>query len=85
MCGISCILALDGHGHLHEAVPVTIVNGNGNGNGNGEKLRALDEELDASLELIKHRGPDSRGQWISADRRVGPSPFPHPIIVGERF
>ncbi|OJD36739.1 asparagine synthase [Diplodia corticola] len=30
----------------------------------------LSRELDASLEAIKHRGPDSRGQWISPDNRV---------------
>jgi hypothetical protein len=27
--------------------------------------------LDASLDKIKHRGPDSRGRWISEDNRVG--------------
>ncbi|KAB2570933.1 Asparagine synthetase (glutamine-hydrolyzing) 2 [Lasiodiplodia theobromae] len=31
----------------------------------------LSQELYASLEAIKHRGPDSRGQWISPDNRVG--------------
>lgn len=31
----------------------------------------LSQELSASLEAIKHRGPDSRGQWISDDNRVG--------------
>ncbi|KAF2090147.1 asparagine synthase [Saccharata proteae CBS 121410] len=30
----------------------------------------LSRELDGSLELIKHRGPDSRGHWISPDNRV---------------
>lgn len=30
----------------------------------------LSQELSASLEAIKHRGPDSRGQWISDDNRV---------------
>ncbi|KAL1636238.1 hypothetical protein SLS56_001217 [Neofusicoccum ribis] len=30
----------------------------------------LSQELDASLEAIKHRGPDSRGQWISPDNRI---------------
>ena len=32
----------------------------------------LAKELDDSLDLIKHRGPDARGQWISPDKRVGP-------------
>lgn len=27
--------------------------------------------LDSSLDSIKHRGPDARGQWISTDGRVG--------------
>ncbi|KAL0489540.1 asparagine synthase [Acrasis kona] len=30
----------------------------------------INKELDASLDLIKHRGPDSRGIWISEDGRV---------------
>jgi len=34
----------------------------------------LAQKLDASLDMIKHRGPDSRGQWISDDKRVGPRP-----------
>lgn len=33
-----------------------------------DKLEAI---LDSSLDSIKHRGPDARGQWISTDRRVG--------------
>ena len=32
----------------------------------------LERDLHASLDLIKHRGPDSRGHWISHDDRVGP-------------
>jgi asparagine synthetase B (glutamine-hydrolysing) len=36
---------------------------------------ALKEELEASLESIKHRGPDSRGIYISPDVRVGLSLF----------
>ncbi|KAJ7140709.1 putative asparagine synthase [Mycena epipterygia] len=28
-------------------------------------------ELEASLEIIKHRGPDSRGTYVSSDSRVG--------------
>ncbi|KAK7052635.1 asparagine synthetase domain-containing protein [Favolaschia claudopus] len=32
---------------------------------------ALFQALGASLELIKHRGPDSRGVYVSPDRRVG--------------
>lgn len=72
MCGISCILALQ---HSHHKLP-NIANLNKpipgvqtNGDTDHTKL-AL--ELDASLDQIKHRGPDSRGQWISNDKRVGP-------------
>ncbi|KAJ7614779.1 putative asparagine synthase [Roridomyces roridus] len=31
----------------------------------------LERELAASLEIIKHRGPDSRGTYVSPDARVG--------------
>ena len=31
----------------------------------------MSEELDKSLDILAHRGPDSRGQWISEDNQVG--------------
>jgi asparagine synthase (glutamine-hydrolysing) len=31
----------------------------------------VQQALDASLDEIQHRGPDSRGHWISDDNRVG--------------
>jgi asparagine synthase (glutamine-hydrolysing) len=31
----------------------------------------LKSSLEASLDIIKHRGPDSRGTYLSADGRVG--------------
>ena len=76
MCGISCILALQQAHHKpkdpgnlqHEIEGVEI-------NGDLEHNK-LAKELDDSLELIKHRGPDSRGQWISSDKRVGPLTMP---------
>ncbi|KKY19459.1 putative asparagine synthase [Diplodia seriata] len=40
------------------------------GNPSGIDRDKLSQELDASLEAIRHRGPDSRGQWISPDNRV---------------
>lgn len=40
----------------------------------GTNDRSLEEEIDNSLEFVKHRGPDARGQWISPDRRVGKVP-----------
>lgn len=72
MCGISCILALQ---HSHHKLPElaqvkkAIPGVQTNGDADHTKLAA---ELDASLDQIKHRGPDSRGQWISNDKRVGP-------------
>ena len=36
-----------------------------------QQRREVSQALDASLDMIDHRGPDSRGQWISEDNRVG--------------
>ena len=36
-----------------------------------KKHSKLEREVDESLELVKHRGPDARGQWISSDERIG--------------
>lgn len=57
MCGISCIVSLDrAQGHAADCLSDT---------------KTSAKQLDDSLELIKHRGPDSRGQWISPDNKVG--------------
>lgn len=57
MCGISCIVSLNrAQGHGADCLTDT---------------KTLERQLDKSLELIKHRGPDSRGQWISSDNKVG--------------
>lgn len=75
MCGISCILALQ-HNHPHKPTsdPCHVSNGHIEGvTLTGNPIHdSIAHELDASLEQIKHRGPDSRGQWISPDGRVGP-------------
>lgn len=69
MCGISCILALQ-HSHHKLPDPANLSKSvHTNGDADHAKLSA---ELDASLDQIEHRGPDSRGQWISNDKRVGP-------------
>ena len=60
MCGISVIVALDAHpcgNHVEGA--------------NGNVRSRISKQLDESLDKIAHRGPDSRGQWISKDNRVG--------------
>ncbi|KAI9372282.1 hypothetical protein BJX61DRAFT_542833 [Aspergillus egyptiacus] len=33
--------------------------------------QALNRQMNESLEMVKHRGPDARGQWFSPDYRVG--------------
>lgn len=78
MCGISCILSLQ-HSHHHIRDPGQLPNGLEGVELNGDvEFNGLAKELDESLELIKHRGPDARGQWISPDKRVGPLLFPPP-------
>lgn len=71
MCGISCIVALENctyrpkeSRHLPNGIQGIELD-------NDAERTAIAAELDASLELIKHRGPDGRGQWISPDKRVG--------------
>ncbi|KAK3072332.1 hypothetical protein LTR53_007025 [Teratosphaeriaceae sp. CCFEE 6253] len=66
MCGTSCILSLAAQ-HQHTAHDLR----------NGEHKKAvgserqrLDDELNASLAQIAHRGPDSCNNWISDDCRV---------------
>ena len=67
MCGISVILKLRACDRSKDQN--SQVNG---ATGPNDAARAkLEKELDDSLEMIKHRGPDSRGQWISPDRHVG--------------
>lgn len=72
MCGFSCILALQNSNHKLKD-PGPLPNGVQGAEINGDAHHnRLAKELDDSLEMIKHRGPDSRGQWISSDKRVGP-------------
>lgn len=54
MCGISCIVALDERTRRQ----------------NEKNKQDTEERLDASLEQIRHRGPDSTGKWVSPDGRV---------------
>jgi asparagine synthase (glutamine-hydrolysing) len=55
MCGITCAVALRGHGPLAKA----------------KERGELEKTLEKSLDTIKHRGPDANGYWISEDYRVG--------------
>lgn len=80
MCGISCIVALQNSHHQskHSGSAEAIEGIELNGDPQHNKLA---KELDESLEMIKHRGPDSRGQWISEDKRVGPLIFHEPYCL----
>jgi len=77
MCGIVCVVALQGASP--ESRPKT--NGHIPNSINGHNLKhddyglRLAKEIDGSLDMIDHRGPDSRGQWISDDKRVGTRPL----------
>lgn len=59
MCGISAVVALDGINAV--SLDKSIY------------LQKLTRTLDESLDSIKHRGPDARGQWISENNRIGDS------------
>ncbi|KAE8385112.1 asparagine synthase [Aspergillus alliaceus] len=55
MCGISAFVGIQGPNGL----PVN------------KSAVGLETELNKSLDIIKHRGPDARGVWMSPDTRVG--------------
>jgi len=68
MCGISCVFGLRAHSPIpHQQ----LTNGHSNGDTHIQERKKLLRDLDQSLDKIKHRGPDSRGHWLSADNRVG--------------
>lgn len=56
MCGISAFITHPGHSRS----PVL----------NGDAKQVV-EELETSLDLIAHRGPDARGRWFSDNHHVG--------------
>lgn len=80
MCGISVIVALEGQTHQSKKsangpLPNGIDTTNGLNPKHDDYAAKLSKEIDDSLNVIDHRGPDSRGQWISDDKRVGPPPL----------
>lgn len=77
MCGISVIVALQGHTHQSQQSASGALSNGINGIHPHMDVTAtkLASDLDKSLDLIAHRGPDSRGQWISKDKRIGPPPL----------
>ena len=75
MCGISCVFGLTANSpESHQQQP----NGYSNGDTHVQERKKLLRNLDQSLDKIKHRGPDSRGHWLSADNRVGTLVVPSP-------
>ncbi|PLB39027.1 asparagine synthetase B family protein [Aspergillus candidus] len=56
MCGLTAFLRLGGDNTPRNSE---------------DNAQALSKQIDDSLELVKHRGPDARGQWLSEDLRVG--------------
>lgn len=61
MCGISAIVA-----------PTKTSDDDAAASPQERDLRTkLHEQMQASLNNIKHRGPDSTGIWISSDERIG--------------
>ncbi|GAB7365121.1 hypothetical protein MBLNU230_g6210t1 [Neophaeotheca triangularis] len=70
MCGISCILSQDHPSHTGSRPAANGTVPNGFHSKHEATRNAISRELDASLDQIRHRGPDSRGQWISDDNRV---------------
>lgn len=65
MCGISCAVALKGQRQSHGGAAKCLQE-------YLELERAyLSKVLDESLDIINHRGPDVRGQWIGNDCHVG--------------
>ena len=68
MCGISCVFGLKAHSPEPRQYQS---NGYSNGDTHLQERKKLLHDLYQSLDKIKHRGPDSRGHWLSADNRVG--------------
>ncbi len=71
MCGISCVV----HGVQKSPLPPSRAS-NVNGSRPTASHSELESQLLGSLELIKHRGPDAQGVWISPDNEVGTADAP---------
>lgn len=78
MCGISTIVVLrrpeaEQNGNLsngihHDQLEPTPV----------PAKQLLHDEMQESLDIIKHRGPDASGVWVSDDERIGKMQVQHP-------
>lgn len=68
MCGISCVFRLGDHSpKATNSQPGDSTNAS---HQDSQREKVL-HDLDQSLDKIRHRGPDARGHWLSADNRVG--------------
>lgn len=59
MCGISAFLCHSGKTGSNEQP--------------NAQTRHVVDDLEHSLDLVGHRGPDARGRWFSDDHKVGRS------------
>lgn len=62
MCGISAIVSLQNRKESNSE------SADGNASHRDELLHRMQESLD----MIKHRGPDSDGTWINGSQDIGP-------------
>ncbi|KAL8953162.1 MAG: hypothetical protein Q9222_000983 [Ikaeria aurantiellina] len=74
MCGITAVLTLTGRyartKHSESQNSQEDQDTDGQTVRNGVNI-GLQEQLNESLNVIEHRGPDSQGSWVSADGSVG--------------
>jgi asparagine synthetase B (glutamine-hydrolysing) len=66
MCGISCVVTLRGNGAKANSYGARF-----QAEAYGRERHVLSQQMEKSLETIKHRGPDGRGYWFSDFNRVG--------------
>jgi asparagine synthetase B (glutamine-hydrolysing) len=66
MCGISTVVTLRAH-----ASKPNVSSTNGTCDATREYRKILENDIDASLQRIAHRGPDSRHIWMSECGQVG--------------
>ena len=87
MCGITAVVTLARH---QRTEPIddpsrrpTDTNCDSSAEGNTSQARKerLAQQLTDSLGAIKHRGPDSQGQWVSNDGLIGTSPEDAPTVM----
>lgn len=84
MCGITAVLSLTGH-HAFNGCSgrrdLDAVNRPKQDDEAYERQEpdpecvSIQEQVNGSLNAIKHRGPDSHGSWVSADGKVGMFPY----------